>query len=91
MKEPVGEHFILSGRKWEDMTIVVIDHDPYWMDTERKNKEKFLTQITLINARTTNSFHQNEYPIALSTGTHAGIFTIPSITPVSIFWFLYTF
>jgi hypothetical protein len=41
MKEPVGEHFNLNGHKWEDMTVVVIDHNPHWTDAERKSKEKF--------------------------------------------------
>ena len=40
-KEPVGEHFNLNGHKLEDMTVVVIDHNPHWTDAERKNKEKF--------------------------------------------------
>ena len=40
-KEPVGEHFNLNGHKWEDMTVVVIDHNPHWTDAERKSKEKF--------------------------------------------------
>jgi hypothetical protein len=26
---------------WEDMSIMVIGHDPRWSDTERKQKEKF--------------------------------------------------
>ena len=41
LKEPVGEHFNLEGHKWEDMAVVVIDHNPNWSDVERKRKEKF--------------------------------------------------
>lgn len=41
VKEPVGEHFNTSGHKWEDMTVLVIDHNPHWTDAERKSKEKF--------------------------------------------------
>jgi hypothetical protein len=40
-KEPVGVHFNLNGHKWENMTVVVIDHNLHWTDAERKNKEKF--------------------------------------------------
>ena len=39
--EPVAEHFNLDGHKWEDMTVIVIDHNPRWSDSDRKNKEKF--------------------------------------------------
>ena len=41
LREPVGEHFNLEGHKWEDMSVVVIDHNPDWSDAERKRKEKF--------------------------------------------------
>ena len=41
IKEPVGEHFNLDDHKWEDMMVLVIDHNPNWTDAERKNKEKF--------------------------------------------------
>jgi predicted GIY-YIG superfamily endonuclease len=41
IQEPVTEHFNLSGHKWQDMSVVVIDHNAHWNDTERKNKEKF--------------------------------------------------
>ncbi|XP_052680295.1 uncharacterized protein LOC128161092 [Crassostrea angulata] len=41
VKEPVGEHFNTSGHKWEDMTVLVINHNPHWTDAERKSKEKF--------------------------------------------------
>ena len=41
INEPVGEHFNLEGHKWEDMTVVVIDHNPRWTDAQRKSKEKF--------------------------------------------------
>lgn len=39
--EPVGEHFNLDGHKWEDMIVVVIDHNQTWSSTDRKKKEKF--------------------------------------------------
>lgn len=41
IREPVGEHFNMRGHKWEDMTVVFIDHNPHWADAERKSKEKF--------------------------------------------------
>ena len=40
-REAVGEHFNLEGHKWEDMSVVVIDHNPDWGDAERKRKEIF--------------------------------------------------
>ncbi|XP_065938446.1 uncharacterized protein [Magallana gigas] len=41
VKEPVGEHFNTSGHKWEDMAVLVIDHNPHWTDAERKSKDRF--------------------------------------------------
>ena len=41
IQEPVAEHFNLAGHKWQDMSVVVIDHNTHWTDTERKHKEKF--------------------------------------------------
>ena len=41
VQEPVAEHFNLEGHSWEDMTVVVIDHDIHWTDADRKSKEKF--------------------------------------------------
>ena len=38
---PVATHFNGNNHRWEDMSIMVIDHDPRWSDTERKQKEKF--------------------------------------------------
>jgi predicted GIY-YIG superfamily endonuclease len=40
-RSTIKEHFNLNGYKWEDMKVVVIDHNPHWTDAERKNKEKF--------------------------------------------------
>jgi hypothetical protein len=37
----LAEHFNLAGQKWQGMSIVVIDHNAHWADTERKGKEKF--------------------------------------------------
>lgn len=39
-KESIGEHFNISGHKWEDtcMTVVVIDHNPHWSDTGKTKK-----------------------------------------------------
>lgn len=30
----------MSGHKWEDMTVVVINHNPHLTDAERKSKKK---------------------------------------------------
>lgn len=38
IKEPVGEYFNLSGHKWEDMTVVIIDHN--LIERTRKSKKK---------------------------------------------------
>lgn len=38
-KEPVAEDFNLAGHKWEDITVVVIDHNtgPMWTGKTRRN------------------------------------------------------
>ena len=41
IQEPVAEHFNLAGHKWQDMSVVVIDHNAHWTYTGRKHKEKF--------------------------------------------------
>lgn len=41
IKEPVGEHFNMCGNKWDDLTVVVIDHNLHWTDAKQKSKVKF--------------------------------------------------
>lgn len=36
---PMVTHFKDSDHRWEDMTIVVIDHDLDWSDTQRKQRK----------------------------------------------------
>ena len=38
--EPVGEHFNIEGHVWQDMQVVIIDHNSTWTDSQRKSKEK---------------------------------------------------
>ena len=40
MTEPVGEHINKDGHVWQDMQVVVIDHNPTWTDADRKSTEK---------------------------------------------------
>jgi hypothetical protein len=48
--EPVAEHFNLDGHKWEDMTVIVIDHNPRWSDSEQEKQRKILdAQIEIIS------------------------------------------
>lgn len=44
MKGP-GEDFNIDGHNQEDMVVLVINHNPYWTDVERKNKEKALDAL----------------------------------------------
>ncbi|XP_078312786.1 uncharacterized protein LOC144619236 [Crassostrea virginica] len=50
INEPVGEHFNLEGHKWEDMTVVVIDHKPRCMDrySEKKQGKVLDAQVEVI-------------------------------------------
>jgi hypothetical protein len=36
---PVATHFNSNNHWWKDMPIMVINHDPRWSDTERKQKK----------------------------------------------------
>lgn len=48
INDPVGEHFNMSGHKKEDMTVVVIAHNPHYIDAEKKVKKILDAQTQII-------------------------------------------
>lgn len=41
IKEPIGEQFKMRGHQWEDMTVVVIDHNAHWTDKQARKRSGY--------------------------------------------------